>query len=70
MTILRPHMPKGLICSLGTIEVELDILNRVYIFYLKPYGVIYKCTMEQVSCEDPEWRQGLCDAVDLLRTFG
>lgn len=58
-----------LICSLGRIEVELDVVNRVYSFYLKPYGVIYTCTMDQVRRGEQEWMPGLEGAVDLLRAF-
>lgn len=66
---MRLFRELDLICNLGIIEVNLDVLNRVYSFYLKPYGVIYTCTMEQVRHGRQEWMPGLERAVDLLRTF-
>ena len=66
--MLRPLFPR-IFCGSGEISVELDTPNRVYLFYLKPYGVIYTCTMEQVRRGEQEWKPGLESAVDLLRTF-
>jgi hypothetical protein len=56
-------------CDLGAITVEIDVLNRVYMFYLEPYGIIYTCTVDQARQGEYAWRPGLEEAVDLLRTF-